>query len=75
MRQPRPEFVLRLVPTAGTDPIRALRRGLKLLLRLCGLRAISIRERPNRKAAGALIGLPEGKRPTNIIEEFPPTEN
>ena len=30
---------------------------------------------PNRKAAGALIGLPEGKRPTNIIEEFPQTEN
>jgi hypothetical protein len=43
-RQPRPEFVLRLVPTAGTDPIWALRWGLKLLLRRCGLRCVLIEE-------------------------------
>jgi len=70
MRESQSAFVITLVPTPGTDPIRSLRRGLKLLLRVCGLRAISIRERPNRKAGGALIRVPEGNRPTNIVEEF-----
>jgi hypothetical protein len=44
MKESRPEFVLRLVPSPGTDPIRALRCGLKLLLRRCGLRCVSIEE-------------------------------
>jgi hypothetical protein len=44
MREPDPEFVLRLVPTAGTDPIRALRWGLKTLLRRYGLRCVAVQE-------------------------------
>ena len=33
-----------LRPEPGVDPVRSLRRGLKLLLRVCGLRVIGIRE-------------------------------
>jgi hypothetical protein len=44
----RPTFLLRLRPekTVGS-PIRALRRGLKFLLRSCGLRALSVEEIPH----------------------------
>jgi hypothetical protein len=43
--QKRPQYVLRLRPEPHVDdPIRALRAGLKLLLRRCGLRALSIEE-------------------------------
>jgi hypothetical protein len=37
-------FVLRLVPLPGTDPIKALRAVLKVLLRRFGLRALSVRQ-------------------------------
>jgi hypothetical protein len=40
-RQQQQVFVLRLTPRPGVDPIRALRRLLKLALRKCGLRCIS----------------------------------
>jgi hypothetical protein len=45
-------IVLRALP--GVDPVRALRRGLKLLLRVCGLRALAVserREQDEREAA------------------------
>lgn len=37
-------FVLKLRPQPGVDAIKALRRGLKYLLRQCGLKCISIQE-------------------------------
>jgi hypothetical protein len=41
----RPQYLLRLRPEPHiTDPVRALRLALKLLLRRCGLRALSIEE-------------------------------
>jgi hypothetical protein len=40
----RPVFTIRLRPERGIDGTRALRRGLKYLLRVCGLRALSVRE-------------------------------
>jgi hypothetical protein len=40
----RPIFILRLRPELGVDPIRALRRSLKILLRQCGLRCVSLEE-------------------------------
>ena len=40
----RPVFVLRLRPERQVDGVRALRRGLKALLRYHGLKAISVRE-------------------------------
>ena len=40
----RPIYVLRLQPLPRVDPIRALRRGLKYLLRVCGLKCISVEE-------------------------------
>jgi hypothetical protein len=42
------DFLLRLRPKKGIEPIRALRRGLKFLLRSCGLRALSITEIPDQ---------------------------
>jgi len=42
------EFILRLRPKKGTNPILSLRRGLKYLLRCCGLRALSIDEIPEK---------------------------
>ena len=45
----RPIFLLRLRPEKTvSSPIRALRRGLKFLLRSCGLRALSIDEIPEK---------------------------
>jgi hypothetical protein len=44
----RPIFSLRLRPKKGVDPIHALRRGLKFLLRSCGLQALSIEEIPEK---------------------------
>jgi hypothetical protein len=45
----RPIFLPRLRPERTvSSPIRALRRGLKLLLRSCGLRALSIDEIPEK---------------------------
>jgi hypothetical protein len=45
----RPIFLLRLRPEKKvSSPIRALRRGLKFLLRSCGLRALSIDEIPEK---------------------------
>jgi hypothetical protein len=43
-RPGRPTYLVRLRPEPGVDPIRALRRGLKSLLRQHGLRCISARE-------------------------------
>jgi hypothetical protein len=40
----RPIFTLRLQPLPGVEPIRALRLGLKDLLRRCGLRCVSIEQ-------------------------------
>ena len=42
--KPRPIFILRLRPEPRVDPTKALRRALKLLLRHCGLRALSVEE-------------------------------
>jgi hypothetical protein len=42
MRVNRPTFLLRLRPERSVDPIRALRAALKVLLRLFGLRAVSV---------------------------------
>ena len=42
----RPVFVLHLRPEPHvTDAVRALRHALKLLLRRCGLKAISVEEK------------------------------
>jgi hypothetical protein len=38
----RPIFVLRLRPLPGVDAVRALRAGLKILLRRFGLQALSV---------------------------------
>jgi hypothetical protein len=35
-------FVIRLRPRPGVDPIRALRRRLKIPNRYCGLRAVTV---------------------------------
>ena len=44
----RPIFLLRLRPEKTVShPVHALRRGLKFLLRSCGLRALSIDEIPD----------------------------
>jgi hypothetical protein len=40
----RPIYVVVLRPERGIDGVRALRNGLKYLLRACGLRALSVRE-------------------------------
>jgi hypothetical protein len=51
------DFLLRLRPKKGIEPIRSLRRGLKFLLRACGLQALSITEIPeNGNASQALPG-------------------
>jgi hypothetical protein len=48
----RPIFLLRLRPERTVShPIHALRRGLKFLLRSCGLRALSIDEIPEEGMA------------------------
>ena len=45
MRARRSEiYILTLRPLPGVDGIRSLRRGLKYLLRSCGLRAVTVRE-------------------------------
>src|SRR5262245_42210855 len=44
IRETRPVLVLTVRPEPGIDPIRALRWGLKALLRRFGLRVVSIRE-------------------------------
>jgi hypothetical protein len=45
----RPIFLLRLRPEKTVShPVHALRRGLKFLLRSCGLRALSIDEIPEK---------------------------
>jgi hypothetical protein len=40
----RTTYLVRLRAEPGTDPIRALRAGLKVLLRRFGLRAVGVRE-------------------------------
>jgi hypothetical protein len=45
-RQPRPTFTLTLRPEPRVDGIRALRRGLKALLRIYGLRCLTIQVYP-----------------------------
>jgi hypothetical protein len=44
----RPVFSLRLRPKKGVNPTLALRRGLKFLLRSCGLQALSVQEIPEQ---------------------------
>ena len=48
---PRDVYVLYLRPEPNVDGIRALRRGLKLLLRLCGLRCVSITTKKEKNSA------------------------
>jgi len=50
------DFLLRLRPKKNVSAIHALRRGLKFLLRSCGLRAVSVEEIPPKGGlrAGAL---------------------
>jgi hypothetical protein len=43
-------FVVKLRPLPGVDAIKALRQGLKYLLRRCGLRCISIEQKENPDA-------------------------
>jgi hypothetical protein len=52
------DFLLRLRPKKGIEPIRSLRRALKYLLRSCGLRALSIQEIPENGNASqrAFVG-------------------
>jgi hypothetical protein len=50
---PRPIFTLTLRPEPHVEPIRALRRALKILLRNCGLRVISIHEHEQDKREAA----------------------
>jgi hypothetical protein len=38
-------FIIKLRPLPNVDAVKALRRGLKYLLRHCGLRCISIEEK------------------------------
>jgi hypothetical protein len=53
MRSTGQVFVIRLRAAPKVDAIRALRGGLKLLLRRFGLRAISVRaEEPEGQSAG-----------------------
>jgi hypothetical protein len=40
----RTVYLLRLQAGPRVDPVRALRRGLKMLFRHCGLRCLSVRE-------------------------------
>jgi hypothetical protein len=40
----RPTYLIVLKPAEGIDGVRALRRGLKYLLRTCGLRCLDARE-------------------------------
>jgi hypothetical protein len=50
--EPRPVYVLTLrAEEPATDVIHRLRRGLKFLLRACRLRAVDVREIPDREAA------------------------
>jgi hypothetical protein len=54
------DFLLRLRPKKGIEPIRALRRALKYLLR--GLRALSITEIPDE---GMRAGAPSSADQTS----------
>jgi hypothetical protein len=47
----RPIYVIRLRPNPGVDAIRALRRALKILLRSCGMRTLSIDEEKTNAAS------------------------
>lgn len=38
----RPRYVLILQPQPHVDPIRALKKALKILLRACGMRCLSV---------------------------------
>ncbi len=47
---PRPRYIVVLEPGKHVvDPVRALRRALKALLRSYGLKAISVEETPGRR--------------------------
>ena len=53
----RPTFLLRLRPKKGIAPIPALKRGLKFLLRSCGLQAVSARDsREGNASRRAFVG-------------------
>ena len=43
-RDNRPTFLLRLRPLPRVDPIKALRKALKLLLRQCSLQCLAVTE-------------------------------
>jgi len=45
MNRNGPTYMVVLRAEPDIDPVRALRRGLKFLLRACGLRAIDLRGR------------------------------
>ena len=61
------DFLLRLRPKKNVSAIHALRRGLKFLLRSCGLRAVSVEEIPERSGlrAGALSPASQRVKDTN----------
>jgi hypothetical protein len=63
----RPIFLLRLRPEKTVShPVHALRRGLKFLLRSCGLRALSVVEIPHEgMRASALPPAPQCLKETN----------
>jgi hypothetical protein len=42
-------FIIKLRPLPGVDAIKALRRGLKHLLRYCGLRCTEVREEKHER--------------------------
>jgi hypothetical protein len=48
-----PVYTITLRPEPNVDPIRSLRRGLKLLLRCCGLRAVLIRQHDEQQREAA----------------------
>jgi hypothetical protein len=64
------DFLLRLRPKKSISAIHALRRGLKYLLRSCGLRAVSVEEIPERSGlrAGALPPASQRVKDTNSNE-------
>lgn len=44
MRRSGPIYVLKLQALPGVDAIKALRQGLKYLLRRCGLKCVSVEQ-------------------------------
>jgi hypothetical protein len=58
MTEQRTIFVLRLRPEPGVDAARALKAALKVLLRRCGMRAVSVEEEKTMKLLDHRFGRP-----------------